>query len=103
MAALEVRKLGISCGHEGDEQGFDLIIRKTNDGQDRVMHHRITAIPSDFGDQRHPQGFDFPNVPDRRRTGDVKFPHDFGDGKVRPVVDVPHDGINPFNFFHRGS
>jgi hypothetical protein len=30
----------------------------------------------------------------------VEFLHNLRNGKVGAVVDIPHDGIDPFNFFH---
>lgn len=34
---------------------------------------------------------------------DVNFSHDFRNAKVGAVVDISHDDINPFNFFHWDS
>ncbi|MNR54693.1 hypothetical protein D3C85_1749260 [compost metagenome] len=90
----------ISCGHKGNKKSFDLIIGKANNGKDRVMHDRITPVPSNFSDKRHSHGLNFSDISDSCRTRDMKFLHDFRNGKMGAVVDIPHDDVNPFYFTH---
>ncbi len=63
----------------------------------------LTSIPSNFTFKWHPHRFNFSDIPNGSLTGDVKFPHYFRNCKIGAIVDIPHDGINPFNFFHGSS